>query len=225
MSLESKLPRSKLMISRRIVLGALAGAPLAACNTRMAGLPADGDLAGWYVGTMDDQPFPVPLVDRSRMKPEHRRQTVAYAGSERPGTIVVDIDQRFLYLVEGNGSAVRYAVGVGRQGFSWKGVAYVGRKGVWPNWSPTTTMVKLKPDLPRHRQAGLDNPLGARALYLYQGNRDILFRIHGTNEPWSIGGQVSSGCIRMLNEDVVDLYNRVPVGTTVLVKRNGRYRV
>jgi lipoprotein-anchoring transpeptidase ErfK/SrfK len=174
---------------------------------------------------MEDQPFPIPLVDRSRMKPEHRRQTVSYSGPERPGTIVVDIDQRFLYLVQDGGTAIRYAVGVGRQGFSWKGVAYVGRKGVWPNWSPTTTMVKLKPDLPRHRAAGLDNPLGARALYLYQGNRDILFRIHGTNEPWSIGEQVSSGCIRMLNEDVADLYNRVPVGATVLVKRHGRYRV
>jgi lipoprotein-anchoring transpeptidase ErfK/SrfK len=224
MSFESK-PLRKTMLSRRLFLTALAGAPLAACNTTMASLPTDHDLAGWYVGQMDDHPFPIPLVDRSRMKPEHRRQSVAYSGPERPGTIVVDIDQRFLYLVQGDGTALRYAVGVGRQGFSWKGVAYVGRKGVWPNWSPTTTMVKLKPDLPRHRSPGLDNPLGARALYLYQGNRDILFRIHGTNEPWSIGDQVSSGCIRMLNEDVADLYNRVNVGTTVLVRRNGRYRV
>jgi lipoprotein-anchoring transpeptidase ErfK/SrfK len=214
------------MLSRRLFLTALAGAPLAACNTtQMASLPAGDDLSGWYVGQIDDHPFPIPLVDRSRMKPEHRRQSVSYSGPERPGTIVVDIDQRFLYLVQGNGSALRYAVGVGRQGFSWKGVATVGRKGVWPNWSPTTTMVKLKPNLPRYAAAGLGNPLGARALYLYQGNRDILFRIHGTNEPWSIGEQVSSGCIRMLNEDVADLYNRVAVGTTVLVKRHGRYRV
>jgi lipoprotein-anchoring transpeptidase ErfK/SrfK len=159
------------------------------------------------------------------MKPELARQTVAYNGPEKPGSIVVDIDQRFLYLVEENGRATRYGVGVGRQGFSWRGVAYVGRKGVWPAWSPTTTMVSLKPDLPRYREAGLDNPLGARALYLYQGGRDTLFRIHGTNEPWSIGEQVSSGCVRMLNEDVVDLYNRVPNGATVYVKRGGRYRV
>jgi lipoprotein-anchoring transpeptidase ErfK/SrfK len=101
----------------------------------------------------------------------------------------------------------------------------VGRKGVWPNWSPTTTMVSLKPNLPRYMAGGVGNPLGARALYLYQGDRDILFRIHGTNEPWSIGEAVSSGCIRMLNEDIHDLYSRVPVGTTVMVKRNGRYRV
>jgi lipoprotein-anchoring transpeptidase ErfK/SrfK len=216
------------MISRRVFLLAAAGAPLGACNTaQMAGRPqgVDEDMAAWYVGYLQDNPHPVPLVDRSRMRPELNRQTVAYSGGERPGTIVVDIDQRFLYLVQGNGTAVRYGVGVGRQGFSWKGVAYVGRKGVWPNWSPTTTMVKLKPDLPRFRQSGLDNPLGARALYLYQGNRDILFRIHGTNEPWSIGEQVSSGCIRMLNEDILDLYNRVPTGTTVLVKRHGHYRV
>jgi lipoprotein-anchoring transpeptidase ErfK/SrfK len=214
------------MLSRRTMLLALAGAPLAACNTvqtRGPDLAAD-DMSGWYVGFQPDQPHPIPLVDRSKMRPELARQTVRYAGGERAGTIVVDIDQRFLYLVQGDGTAVRYGVGVGRQGFSWKGVAYVGRKGVWPAWSPTTTMVKLKPNLPRHREPGLDNPLGARALYLYQGNRDILFRIHGTNEPWSIGDQVSSGCIRMLNEDVFDLYNRVSVGATVLVKRNGRYR-
>src|SRR4051812_23358361 len=104
MSLEPKSPRPKLMISRRVFVAALAGAPLAACNTHMAGLPADGDLAGWYIGAMEDHPFPVPLVDRSRMKPEYRRQTVTYTGSERPGTIVVDIDQRFLYLVQGDGT-------------------------------------------------------------------------------------------------------------------------
>jgi lipoprotein-anchoring transpeptidase ErfK/SrfK len=219
---------SDAMISRRVFLTALAGAPLAACNPVQPYDPvlsSNPDLAAWYVGTMPDDPHPIPLVDRSRLKPELNRQTVRYDGGQKAGTIVVDIDQRFLYLVQGDGTAIRYGVGVGRQGFSWRGTAYVGRKGVWPNWSPTTTMVSLKPDLPRHLKGGIDNPLGARALYLYQGNRDILFRIHGTNEPWSIGDQVSSGCIRMLNEDVVDLYNRVPVGTTVLVRRNGQWRV
>jgi lipoprotein-anchoring transpeptidase ErfK/SrfK len=216
------------MINRRILLGALLSAPLAACQNQLsqpAPSAALDDESAWYIGSMEDKPFNVPLVDRSRMKPELARQTVAYNGPEKPGSIVVDIDQRFLYLVEENGRATRYGVGVGRQGFSWRGVAYVGRKGVWPAWSPTTTMVSLKPDLPRYREAGLDNPLGARALYLYQGGRDTLFRIHGTNEPWSIGEQVSSGCVRMLNEDVVDLYNRVPNGATVYVKRGGRYRV
>jgi lipoprotein-anchoring transpeptidase ErfK/SrfK len=154
-----------------------------------------------------------------------RRQTVAYSGSERPGTVVVDIDTRHLYLVQDGGQAIRYGVGVGRDGFSWRGVATVGRKGVWPDWSPTATMIRLGRAPAGSRKAGLDNPLGARALYLHQGGRDILFRIHGTNEPWSIGEQMSSGCVRMLNEDVLDLHNRVPVGTTVLVRRNGRWRV
>jgi len=214
---------------RRLLLGALLSAPLAACQS--VSQPPQSHAAAsvaddaWYIGSMPDKPFNVPLVDRSRMDAKYARQTVAYEGPEKPGSIVVDIDQRLLYLVQPDNKAIRYGVGVGRQGFSWKGVASVGRKGVWPAWSPTKTMVGLKPDLPRYREAGLDNPLGARALYLYQDGADILFRIHGTNEPWSIGEQLSSGCVRMLNEDVVDLYERVPVGTTVYVKRNGRYRV
>jgi len=213
---------------RRLILSALLCASVTACQTAQQPAPkeaASAEDAAWYIGTKPDKPFDIPLVDRSRMDPKYARQTVNYNGPERPGSIVVDIDERLLYLVQPDGKAIRYGVGVGKQGFSWKGVASVGRKGVWPSWTPTQTMVGLKPDLPRYREAGLDNPLGARALYLYQSGRDILFRIHGTNEPWSIGEQMSSGCVRMLNEDVVDLYERVPVGTTVYVKRNGRYRV
>ena len=218
---------SQDMISRRLLLGLMAGLPLAACATRPAPNPtvtAEDDPSGWYVGSLPDEPYSIPLVDRSRMRPELNRQVVPYRGGERPGTIVVDIDDRFLYLVQGDGTAMRYGVGVGKQGFSWKGAATVGRKAVWPDWGPTATMVSLKPDLPRFQKGGLDNPLGARALYLYQNGRDILFRIHGTNEPWTIGDQVSSGCIRMLNEEVLDLYERVPVGTTVLVRRSGQRR-
>ena len=213
---------------RRLLIAALLSASLAACQSVRQppqSAAAAADDSGWYIGSMPDKPFDVPLVDRSRMDAKYARQTVAYNGPEKPGSIVVDIDERMLYLVQPDGRAIRYGVGVGKQGFSWRGVASVGRKGVWPAWSPTSTMVSLKPDLPRYREAGLDNPLGARALYLHQNGRDILFRIHGTNEPWSIGEQVSSGCVRMLNEDVVDLYERVPVGATVYVKRNGRYRV
>jgi len=212
------------MLARRTLLAALALAPLAACQSRGPVATADDD-AAWYIGTMPDKPYDVPLVDKSRLDPKYRRQVVQYGGPEKPGTIVVDIDRRQLALVQEDGTAVQYGVGVGKLGFSWKGEARVGRKGVWPDWSPTTTMVSLNPSLPRTRKGGVDNPLGARALYLYQGNRDILFRIHGTNEPWSIGEQLSSGCVRMLNEDIVDLYERVPVGTQVLVKRNGKYRV
>jgi lipoprotein-anchoring transpeptidase ErfK/SrfK len=208
---------------RRLLIAALLSAPLAACQTAQQ-QPAAGDSA-WYIGAIPDKPHNIPLVDRRKMEAKYARQTVEYKGPEKAGSIVVDIDERMLYLVQPEGRAIRYGVGVGRQGFSWRGVASVGRKSVWPAWSPTTTMVSLKPELPRFREAGLDNPLGARALYLYQNGADTLFRIHGTNEPWSIGQAVSSGCVRMLNEDVVDLYNRVPVGTTVLVRRNGRWRV
>ena len=218
------------MTTRRALLGLLAGLPLAACQTtQMAAVPpqpsADSDYDRWYIGTVNDEPHDYYLVDRKLMKPELERQVVAYSGGQRPGTIVVDIDERFLYLVQEDGKAIRYGVGVGRQGFSWKGTATVGRKAKWPSWNPTTTMVSMKIASAGTRDAGIDNPLGARALYLYQGRRDTRFRIHGTNEPWSIGEQVSSGCIRMLNEDIVDLYERVPVGATVLVRRNGRWRV
>jgi lipoprotein-anchoring transpeptidase ErfK/SrfK len=199
---------------RRLLIAALLSVPLAACQTAQQPV-ATMDDDNWYVGSIPDQPHNIPLVDRRKMDAKYARQTVEYKGPEKPGSIVVDIDERMLYLVQPEGKAIRYGVGVGKQGFSWRGVASVGRKGVWPAWSPTKTMVGIKPDLPRHMEAGLDNPLGARAL----------FRIHGTNEPWSIGEQVSSGCVRMLNEDVADLYERVPVGATVYVKRNGRYRV
>jgi lipoprotein-anchoring transpeptidase ErfK/SrfK len=209
----------------RVLLSLLVIAPLAACNSRGPMTVAQDDEAAWYTGSMPDKPYDVPLVDTSRLDPKYRRQVVRYTGAEKPGTIVVDIDNRQLALVQEDGTARQYGIGVGKLGFSWKGEAKVGRKGVWPDWSPTTTMVSLNPDLPRTRKGGVDNPLGARALYLYQNNRDILFRIHGTNEPWSIGEQMSSGCVRMLNEDIVDLFERVPVGTRVLVRRNGKYRV
>ncbi|GJE37615.1 L,D-transpeptidase [Methylobacterium persicinum] len=208
---------------RTVLLVLTASVSLAACQTNRSQLAQDDD-SDWYIGAKADKPFDIPLVDTARLDPKYRRQTVAYTGLEPPGTIVVDIDQRQLYLVQEGGTALRYGVGVGKAGFSWKGEARVGRKGVWPDWSPTPTMVSLHPDLPRTRKGGLDNPLGARALYLYQGNRDILFRIHGTNEPWSIGEQMSSGCVRMLNEDVADLYEHVPVGARVIVKRNGKPR-
>jgi lipoprotein-anchoring transpeptidase ErfK/SrfK len=137
--------------------------------------------------------------------------------SEPPGTIIINTNTRQLYLVESGGTAIRYGIGVGRQGFTWKGVAHVGRKSEWPRWIPPKEMLKRRPDLPEEMDGGLENPLGARALYLFQGNKDTLFRIHGTNEPDSIGKAVSSGCIRMMNADAIDLYERVRVGTRVVV--------
>lgn len=142
---------------------------------------------------------------------------VANPTKQPPGTIVIDTASRHLYLVERGGQALQYGIGVGRQGFSWKGVAKVERKSEWPDWIPPSDMLKRRPDLPLRMEGGIENPLGARALYLFQGNRDTLFRIHGTNEPDTIGKAVSSGCIRMMNADVIDLYQRVPIGTKVVV--------
>ncbi len=137
--------------------------------------------------------------------------------NEPPGTIVIDTSARHLYLVQPGGGAIQYGIGVGRDGFAWKGIARVGRKTEWPRWIPPKEMLKRRPDLPEEMEGGLDNPLGARALYLFQGDKDTLFRIHGTNEPDSIGKAVSSGCIRMMNADAIDLYERVKVGTRVVV--------
>ncbi|MGQ0444684.1 MAG: L,D-transpeptidase [Beijerinckiaceae bacterium] len=137
--------------------------------------------------------------------------------SEPSGTIVINTSSRRLYLVQPGGGAIQYEIGVGRQGFTWKGTARVGRKSEWPRWIPPKEMLKRRPDLPEEMEGGPENPLGARALYLFQGNKDTLFRIHGTNEPDTIGKAVSSGCIRMMNADAIDLYERVKVGTRVVV--------
>ncbi len=147
------------------------------------------------------------------ISPQFQRQIVSYRGRERPGTIIVDTNSKFLYLVQPGGRAIRYGIGVGRPGFEWAGRKTVSMKREWPSWRPPAEMRRRRPDLPRFMEGGLDNPLGARALYLGSS----LYRIHGTNEPHTIGQAVSSGCIRMLNEDVVDLYNRVRVGTPVIV--------
>jgi lipoprotein-anchoring transpeptidase ErfK/SrfK len=150
---------------------------------------------------------------RPALDPRYAKQMVRYDGSERPGTIVIDTNNKFLYLVQGNGQALRYGVGVGREGFVWRGVKQISQKREWPDWTPPKEMLQRRPDLPRHMEGGPENPLGARAMYLGTS----LYRIHGSNEPWTIGTNVSSGCIRMRNEDVVDLYERVKVGTKVVV--------
>jgi lipoprotein-anchoring transpeptidase ErfK/SrfK len=144
---------------------------------------------------------------------EYRRQEVDYSGPQRPGTIVIDTPRKFLFLVLPNGRAVRYGIGVGRPGFEWSGVKTISRKAEWPDWTPPPEMMLRRPDLPDHLAGGPGNPLGARALYLGSS----MYRIHGTNEPSTIGQNVSSGCIRMMNADVIDLYGRVPVGTKVIV--------
>ncbi|MGP9819640.1 L,D-transpeptidase [Salinarimonas sp. NSM] len=203
------------MLTRRSFLSAAA-----ATAAVVPSLPALAQTAGWYSGYMPDEPYDIPFVD-PRLMPAHLRLTqVAYEGEERPGTIIVDTADKHLYLVRDGGTAWRYGIGVGREGFSWSGTARVGRKARWPGWTPPAEMRRRQPELPRHMEGGLDNPLGARALYLYEGGRDTLYRIHGTNEPWSIGQAVSSGCIRMLNQDALHLYERAEIGATVKVKQN-----
>ena len=145
------------------------------------------------------------------------RHIVTYSTREKPGTIIVDTPNRFLYLVQYDGLAYRYGVTVGEEGLDWKGTATVGQKKEWPDWVPTADTLKRLPELPKYVSPGPHNPMGARALYLFQGNKDTLFRIHGTNQPEYIGQAISSGCIRMLNEDVIDLFNRTPVGAKVVV--------
>ncbi|MGA2129781.1 MAG: L,D-transpeptidase [Xanthobacteraceae bacterium] len=172
------------------------------------------------------EPFPVRALNLSQIDPAYLRKSVYYPTSEAPGTIVVDPQHHFLYLVEGGGQAIRYGVGVGREGFGWSGVASIHDKREWPDWYPPKEMLQRQPELMKamsELQSGIGmpggprNPLGARALYLWQGNKDTLFRIHGTVEPWTIGKSVSSGCIRMINQDVIDLYQRASTGTKVVV--------
>ncbi|MGZ3411994.1 MAG: L,D-transpeptidase [Xanthobacteraceae bacterium] len=141
------------------------------------------------------------------------RETVAFQGRYSPGTVIVNTRERRLYLVQPGGQAIRYGIGVGRVGFTWSGVTAVSMKREWPEWNPPEQMLRRRPDLPRHMKGGIENPLGARALYLGSS----LYRIHGSNEPETIGTATSSGCFRMTNDDVIDLYNRVPVGSKVVV--------
>ena len=176
-------------------------------------------------GPINDHGHEIPALDLTRIDPSLLRQQVAFAGPYRPGTIVVNIAERRLYLVEPGGVAMRYAVGVGREeALNFRGSAVIGRKAEWPHWTPTADMIQPNADLcalreraaGRHRQSA-----GARALYLYRGNQDTDFRLHGTNEPDTIGTKVSSGCIRLFNQDIIDLYNRAKVGTPVIVLQEG----
>lgn len=175
-------------------------------RTRLAALPSQA------LPAQADPERQIPGIERA---PDARfaRQVVSFDGRQKPGSIVIDTQTKFLYLVQPGGQAIRYGIGVGRPGFAWSGMKTISQKREWPDWTPPAEMLQRRPDLPRHMAGGPANPLGARALYLGSS----LYRIHGTNEPHTIGQSVSSGCIRMMNEDVIDLYERTPVGTRVEV--------
>lgn len=209
------------LLDRRLFLTGAASALVGACASTAGGplAYAPGEASGLLV-PQTDEPFRVAPVQMSTIPMQYRRQIVKDPTGEKPGTIVVDPNRRLLYLVTDDGRARRYGIGVGRQGFGWSGTAKVGAKRKWPKWYPPKEMQERDPrarEFANGMDGGPQNPLGARALYLYQGGRDTLYRIHGTNQPRSIGRAVSSGCIRMLNADVIDIYTRVPVGTRVVV--------
>lgn len=213
-------------LSRRTFLaGAASTAALlvAGCSTTRSLPTSEANFDPYYVrmyAAVPNEPFPIPAVDLKQLKPTHFRTEVPYATSERPGTLVVSTAERYLYLVQENGMALRYGVGIGREGFTWSGRGRIGRKKDWPVWTPPPEMIKRQPELEKYRngqEPGLTNPLGARALYIYDGRNDTGYRLHGTSEIWSIGDAVSSGCVRLLNQDIIDLYRRVPVDTIVVV--------
>lgn len=208
---------------------ALAGLPfaLAACTRPDQPRP---DSASAQIGSpflsmyapIDTEPFPVPAIAPDDVAPEFLRREVSYPTREQPGTIVVDPAARYAYLVLENGRALRYGIGVGKEeGFNFRGEAIIARKAEWPGWRPTPDMIRREPErygpLREGLPGGSGNPLGPRALYLYRDGRDTYYRLHGTVEPWTIGTMVSSGCVRLLNQDIIDLYRRVPVGTRVVV--------
>ena len=171
-----------------------------------------------------DDPFPLPPFNYKKLPQEFRPAIVDYKSRQWPGTVIVDTSARQIYLVLEGGKAMRWGCAVGRDGFRWAGLADISRKVMWPKWTPPKDMIERSPEKAKWANGmpgGLDNPLGARALYLYQNGNDTLFRIHGTTEPLSIGTKASSGCIRMVNQDVIELYRRVPIGSRVLVMAEG----
>jgi len=179
-----------------------------------SGVPPAGAQAGRSI-QIDDQPGVVPDPRDEQLPVAFQRQAVFYRTNEPPGTIIVDTAERYLYLVQGNNRAIRYGIGVGREGFQWQGLLKITRKAEWPDWTPPPEMIQRQPYLPRFMAGGPGNPMGARALYL----GTTIYRIHGTNQPHTIGSAVSSGCFRLVNDDVADLYERVPVGTKVVVRQ------
>ena len=200
------------LLRRDFIAGTAATAALAAAS------PAMAQSAQWYNGSLADNGVNFRATNFGLVDPKWRRQMVVYNSPEKPGTVVIDTRNHFLYWIWENNTAMRYGVGVGKEGFQWYGRARVDRKVLWPRWVPPAEMLKRSPKLPKLVEGGSPkNPLGSRALYLFANRADTGYRIHGNTSPWTIGKDASSGCIRMFNEDVIDLYQRCPVGTGVLV--------
>ena len=213
------------MLSRRLFLIGVSAAALSACSSTRTPVVQEPMIDPYYqrmYGEVIGEPHRVAAMDLRRVDPKWWRQEVPYSTTERPGTLVVDTPARFLYLVLEGGRALRYGIGVGKdESLVFRGTASIGRKAEWPRWTPTKSMIAREPERYGPYAGGMEggetNPLGPRALYLYKNGNDTLFRIHGTTEPYTIGTSVSSGCIRLMNQDIIDLYARVPVGAKVVV--------
>jgi lipoprotein-anchoring transpeptidase ErfK/SrfK len=210
------------------IAGLVAALALAGCSSSMEGgdSGSTSEIFTSEYGTVTDAGYSIPAVPISKVNKQFHRQIVSYATKEKPGTIIVDTPNRFLYLVLPGRKAVRYGIGVGKAGFAWEGEAYIAWKQQWPTWTPPSEMIDRKPELAKYgkdgMKPGLKNPLGARALYLFnEKGEDTLFRLHGTPEWASIGTAASSGCIRLMNQDIIDLYERVRPGkgARVIVKQ------
>lgn len=219
MTMKSRLSRRHFLLGAATGLAALA--PSAASASLQGLSPADYQTYLELYAAMPNERFPIPAVDLTQIvNPAYLRHVGDYQTSERPGTVIVDTTQRVLFLTLPGNRAIRYGVGVGRDGFSWSGRGIIQYKKAWPTWTPPTEMIEREPELEQWRNGmppGLGNPLGARALYIFENGRDTLYRVHGTAQPQSIGRAVSSGCIRLINQDVIDLFNRVPAQTPILV--------
>ncbi len=201
----------------RVRVGHFARAAFGAALAVLAGAFANAQTAvpGQDEMNIADQPGYQPSPDEEQLTGAFEKQEVFFRGNEAAGTVIIDTQQRFLYVLQGNNRALRYGIGVGREGFQWSGLQRISRKQEWPDWRPPPEMIERQPYLPRFMAGGPGNPLGARALYLGQ----TVYRIHGTNQPETIGHAVSSGCFRLVNADVIDLYDRVPVGTKVIIRQ------
>ena len=220
------------VISRRDFLtGAAAASALALPGTSFAQTPkskrptrqqriAERQAYLEMYGPLPNERFPIPAVNLKHINPVYLRRFGDYKTTERAGTVIVDTANRVLFLTLPHGKAIRYGIGIGRAGFAWSGRALISHKKAWPTWTPPAEMIARQPELEEWRGGmppSLENPLGARALYIYQNGRDTLYRLHGTGDPRSIGQAVSSGCVRLLHHDVIDLYNRVPNKTPIVV--------
>jgi lipoprotein-anchoring transpeptidase ErfK/SrfK len=206
----------RMKIRSLLIVGALA------LVTALTGCATDGtSMFSNAYGGKKDAGYQLPAIPTSKVPREFQRQVVRYDTSEKAGTVIVDTGAKHLYYVMGDGKAMRYGIGVGREGFEWKGTSRVAMKKEWPVWTPPAAMIKRRPELVKWRAGmpgGLENALGARAMYLFNKGGDTGYRLHGTPEWWSIGKAMSSGCIRLINQDVIDLYDRVEVGAKVIVK-------